>query len=144
MQLHQFKGVTLKKKIRIGRGGKRGSYSGRGVKGQHSRSGRRIRPAERDLILRFPKLRGSFNKPKTDKPKIFNLKDIAKHVKTHSEKGKALVIDHAFLKEVGLLPMRYKGRVKILGVGEIGEQVMIKGIHTSKSAKMKMDGTKKK
>jgi large subunit ribosomal protein L15 len=46
-------------KKRIGRGGKRGGYSGRGQKGQKSRAGRRIRPAERDIILRLPKLRGN-------------------------------------------------------------------------------------
>jgi len=46
-------------KKRIARGGKRGTYSGRGHKGQKSRSGRNIRPAERDIILRLPKLRGN-------------------------------------------------------------------------------------
>ena len=62
MQLHQLKPdhsrVTEK---RIGRGGKRGTYSGRGTKGQHARSGHRIRPAERDFIQRLPKLRGVGN-----------------------------------------------------------------------------------
>lgn len=49
---------TGRNKRRVGRGGKRGTYSGRGMKGQKSRSGARIRPAIRDLIKRFPKLRG--------------------------------------------------------------------------------------
>ena len=43
---------------RIARGGKRGRTSGRGQKGQKSRSGRKIRPAIRDLVQRTPKLRG--------------------------------------------------------------------------------------
>lgn len=51
-----------KTKKRVGRGGKRGTYSGRGVKGQKSRAGRRIRPAVRDLIQQIPKLRGAKNK----------------------------------------------------------------------------------
>ena len=51
-----------RKKKRVGRGGKRGTTSGRGTKGQKSRSGHRIRPAERDLLIRIPKLRGYRNK----------------------------------------------------------------------------------
>ena len=139
MQLHELRGNPRKNKKRIGRGGKRGSYSGRGVKGQKSRAGRRIRPAERDLILRLPKRRGFANKPKSDKPIIFNLKDLAKHIKTHVESGKTLVVDKTFLKEVGLLPMHYRGEVKILGVGEIGAPVVVKGLKLSKNAKMKLE-----
>lgn len=48
-------------KKRIGRGGKRGTFSGRGVKGQKARAGRKVRPATRDLIQQIPKLRGSRN-----------------------------------------------------------------------------------
>lgn len=139
MQLHQLKGQSLRRKKRIGRGGKRGSYSGRGVKGQKSRAGRRIRPAERDLIQRLPKLRGFANKPKSDKAKIFNLGDLAKYVKTHSENGKVLVIDKTFLKEVGILPIHYRGEVKILGDGAIPTRVKFQGLKLSKSAKMKVD-----
>lgn len=137
MQLHQLKGQSLKRKLRIGRGGKRGSYSGRGVKGQHSRSGRRIRPAERDLILRLPKLRGFFNKPKSEKPLVLNVKDIARHAQ-----GKAVVVDMTFLKSVHLVPKKYKGTVKILGMGEIGNSVTVQGIALSKSAQAKLGGKK--
>ncbi|OGY60161.1 MAG: hypothetical protein A3B23_00070 [Candidatus Colwellbacteria bacterium RIFCSPLOWO2_01_FULL_48_10] len=65
MQLHELQPVyPNRSRIRIGRGGKRGNTSGRGQKGQKSRAGRRIRPAQRDLIQRMPKLRGVKNKPK--------------------------------------------------------------------------------
>jgi large subunit ribosomal protein L15 len=61
--LHTIKPTTKNKsKKRIGRGGKRGTYSGKGMKGQKSRAGRKIRPAIRDLIQRTPKLRGARNK----------------------------------------------------------------------------------
>ena len=63
MMIHELPSIK-KRAQRIGRSGKRGSYSGRGVKGQKSRSGRRLRPAERDLILRIPKMRGFANAPK--------------------------------------------------------------------------------
>lgn len=43
---------------RVGRGGKRGTYSGRGMKGQKARAGANIRPAFRDVFARIPKLRG--------------------------------------------------------------------------------------
>ena len=57
MQLHQISPkLKLKKKKLIGRGGKRGTYSGRGMKGQKARAGRKIRPASRDLIQSLPKL----------------------------------------------------------------------------------------
>ncbi len=60
MQIHQIN-FRLKGKKRIGRGGKRGNYSGRGMKGQKARAGRKIRPALRDFILKIPKLRGIKN-----------------------------------------------------------------------------------
>lgn len=64
MQLHEVVPIHKNKsKKRIGRGGKRGTYSGRGMKGQKSRAGHKIRPAIRDLIQRTPKLRGAKNQP---------------------------------------------------------------------------------
>lgn len=68
MQLHELQPLhPAKNEKRIGRGGKRGTTSGRGTKGQKARSGHRIRPAERDLIQQLPKLRGFKNKPKGKK-----------------------------------------------------------------------------
>ncbi|MBI2010965.1 MAG: hypothetical protein HYS89_01915 [Candidatus Colwellbacteria bacterium] len=62
MQLHQIQPThKTPRGKRIGRGGKRGTYSGRGIKGQRSRAGRRIKPATRELIQRLPKLRGAGN-----------------------------------------------------------------------------------
>ncbi|MBI2454219.1 MAG: 50S ribosomal protein L15 [Parcubacteria group bacterium] len=59
MDLHSLKPKTKRHDAkRIGRGGKRGTTSGRGTKGQKSRAGHRIRPAIRDLMMKIPKLRG--------------------------------------------------------------------------------------
>lgn len=59
MQLHELRPKhKIKKGKRIGRGGKRGTYSGRGMKGQKSRAGTRFEPIIRGLIKRYPKLRG--------------------------------------------------------------------------------------
>ena len=59
MQLNELKQTHKSRKgQRIGRGGKRGTYSGRGVKGQKSRAGRKMMPMIREIIKRYPKLRG--------------------------------------------------------------------------------------
>ena len=59
MQAHNLtKQRGQKEKKRIARGGKRGSFSGRGIKGQKSRAGRRIRPQIRDVIKKIHKRRG--------------------------------------------------------------------------------------
>ena len=59
MQLHTLKRKTKNKTKKIvGRGGKRGTYSGRGLKGQKARAGRKIRPEFRDLLKKIPKQRG--------------------------------------------------------------------------------------
>ncbi len=67
MQTHDVKSNTLlKKKVQIGRGGKRGKTSGRGTKGQGARAGNKKRPEFRDIIKKLPKLRGyKFNSIKT-------------------------------------------------------------------------------
>lgn len=102
---------------RVGRGGKRGTTSGRGQKGQRAHAGRRIRPAERDLIQRLPKLRGRgthAHKPRRPKPRVINLKDWGK------------------VKEIP------RG-VKILAVGEIRVAVHLKGVMASKTAREKIE-----
>src|SRR5690349_9418247 len=66
MQLHQLQSSKLKPKKRVGRGGKRGTYSGHGMKGQKSRAGHRIRPGFRGgdtpFWKLFPKQRGASKK----------------------------------------------------------------------------------
>lgn len=138
MQLHQL-AKTSRKRQRVGRGGKRGTTSGRGQKGQKSRSGRRIRPAERDLILRLPKRRGFRNKIKSAKPIIFNLGDLAAKIKKLGAANAPMVLDKKFLKEAGFVPKNYSGEVKILGDGNIDFAAKVNGIAVSKSAKEKIE-----
>lgn len=109
----------LKKKKRIGRGGKKGNYSGRGMKGQKSRAGRKIRPAERDIILKFPKLRGIKFKSLKEKPIVVNL-DIINKKFTNGEK-----VDYQSLKEKRIvkLPKSKKIKIKILGNGSLDKKL---------------------
>ena len=63
MQVHELKITTKRKpRKRIGRGGIRGTYSGRGIKGQGARSGAKIDPlfegGRSTLIERTKKVRG--------------------------------------------------------------------------------------
>lgn len=139
MKLHSRTPIRAKRLQRIGRSGKRGSYSGRGVKGQHSRSGRRIRPAERDIILKIPKIRGFRNKPKADVPVVFNLGVLSGKLKSHAKAGVPLEVDHALLRSVKLLKKDYKGKVKLLGTGEIAFPISVNGMEASASAKMKIE-----
>ena len=71
MQLHELKPIHKKKpRKRVGRGGKRGTYSGRGQKGQKSRAGHRFQPVIRELIKKYPKLRGYRQKLKIKNEKL--------------------------------------------------------------------------
>lgn len=83
MQAHNLiRPKGQRNKRRIARGGKRGSFSGRGIKGQKSRAGRRIRPQIRDVIKKIHKRRGyGKNRGKSfghlqQKPQIVSLRRI--------------------------------------------------------------------
>lgn len=137
MQFHELKPKTkptLKK--RVGRGGTRGKTSGRGEKGQGARSGRKYRPAERDLYMRLPKLRGIKNLRLSSPALVLNIGTIAKLGIDHITK-KALI-------EKGIINSS-KTRVKILSMGEIKKSVTIeKGIEVSKEARKKIEAAQGK
>ncbi|MBI2623012.1 MAG: uL15 family ribosomal protein [Candidatus Liptonbacteria bacterium] len=141
MQLHQLqRDPSRKQSQRIGRGGKRGSYSGRGVKGQKSRAGRRLRPAVRDLIIRLPKRRGFRNKPKSERAVPLNLDVLARALRPlQGSKGTLVTVTPEVLVQTGIVPTEFRGVVKILGGGEIDIAIEVRGIPTSASAKMKIE-----
>ena len=137
MKLHELS--SIKKRVqRVGRGGKRGTTAGRGTKGQHSRAGRRMRPAERDLILRIPKRRGFRNKPKSDKAIVLSLEALSKMVEAAGKGKPEFEITMAFLRTAGAVPKSFSGEVKVLGGGEAAFPLILKGISASESAKKKI------
>ncbi len=138
MKLHELKTIKGREHRRVGRGGKRGTTAGRGTKGQHSRSGRRIRPAERDLIIRLPKLRGFRNKIKSDKVVTFNVGEIAAKFKALATKGAVEISNDAF-KAMKMVSKNFNGQIKILGKGEIEFPVSLNRITVSESAKAKIE-----
>lgn len=139
-QLHTLSGEYRgQRSKRIGRGGKRGSYSGRGVKGQRSRAGRRIRPAERDLILRIPKKRGFSNKPVGPKPAVIDVARLIKAIKKH-DKGREtpVKVNRALLVELELIHKRYGGAIKILGKASVDIALNFEGIKASRHVIMEV------
>ncbi|MBM3257072.1 MAG: 50S ribosomal protein L15 [Candidatus Liptonbacteria bacterium] len=140
MQLHELQKNPAKKRAqRIGRSGKRGSYSGRGVKGQKSRSGRRIRPAVRDLIIRLPKRRGFRNKPIEAKPIPIQVGILGKKLAPLHDSKAPLVVNREVLQKAGIIPPGFRGAVKILGGGELSASLELHGLPTSKSAKAQIE-----
>lgn len=131
MQLHEISHPKRHAR-RIGRGGKRGTTSGRGQKGQKSRAGHKIRPALRDLLLRIPKRRGFANLPSSPDAFVLNVGALAKGV----GKGEVTV---ASLKALGLVPQRFRGPVKVLGSGKVAAPLAVVGLKVSDSARAKIE-----
>lgn len=132
MLLNELKRNTPKdrKRPRIGRGGKRGYSSGRGQKGQRSRAGHRIRPAERDFIIRLPKLRGYQNKPLGEANAVIGLGDL--EVIKNGKVTKSALLEAGFIRDI-------KTPVKILSNGEVSRAFEIaKDIKVSAAAKEKI------
>ncbi|MDI6717523.1 MAG: 50S ribosomal protein L15 [Patescibacteria group bacterium] len=131
MQIHQLKSKNVSKQKRVGRGGKRGAFSGHGTKGQKSRAGHKIRPDVRDLIIRLPKLKGFKNKPLFDNPVAVNLLDIEKRMKENFITLESLIKN-------GLIRKSEKN-VKILSKGDISKAFNFKGLKVSQKAKEKIE-----
>jgi large subunit ribosomal protein L15 len=146
MQLNELKSRhTRKERKRIGRGGKKGTYSGRGVKGQRARAGHKFEPLIRSLIKRYPKLRGYRFKRYWPEPAVINIRDIEKKFSGEGRVGKGekseIKISPQILLEKRLL-RKIKGRipkVKILGKGILTKAVIIEGCEVSKDAKEKIE-----
>jgi len=130
MQLHELQPTTRSKsKKRVGRGGKRGTYSGKGQKGQKSRAGRKMRPGLRDQLISTPKLRGYKNKRKSDPAVAIS---VAALMRVSEE-----TITPEVLVTQGML--RRGRRAKIVANGELTVKKNISGIAVSAGAKAKIE-----
>ena len=134
MQLHEISHKKKKKK-RVGRGGKRGTYCGRGVKGQKARAGRKLQPIIRQILKKYPKLRGYAFKPTREKPEIVNLQIINQKFEEKE------IVSPKTLLEKGIIN-RIKGNipeVKILAKEEIKKKLIFKDCLFSEKAKEKIE-----
>lgn len=127
-------GATHKRK-RVGRGdgSGHGSYSGRGCKGQKSRSGGGVRlgfeGGQLALIKRLPRKRGFVNVFKTEYS-IVNVGEL-KAFSPNSE------ITPKGLLDIGLIK-NFKYPVKILGGGDIDRPLVVKADKFSTAAEKKI------
>lgn len=135
MQLQEIKPIHKRKKQkRIGRGGKRGTYSGRGVKGQRTRAGRKMVPPIRELIKKYPKLRGYRFKSIKKKSAIINIKDLEKVFKKGDLISPQVLIEKRLVRKIkGRIP-----EIKILGQGSLTKKLTIKGCQSSEKAREKI------
>ena len=129
-----------KKKIRVGRGigSGRGKTSSRGHKGQKSRSGVAIKSFEggqMPLYRRLPK-RG-FKSPNKQKIAILNLNNIQKILEKNKHNIKN-TIDLKVLKEKKIIKNKFM-KLKILGSGEIKNNIEITANFASKQASSKVE-----
>jgi len=127
------------KKIRVGRGigSGKGKTSGRGVKGQKSRSGVAIKSFEggqMPLYRRLPK-RG-FNPLKKEKIAIINLEKIQKLIDT-KKIDSTNKVNIEVLKKLNVVNKKYN-KIKILANGEITKKIELSVHMISKKAEEKL------
>jgi len=138
MQTNNLVRKTENKKSKtIGRGGKRGKTSGRGHKGQWAHGSHGVRPEFRDLLKKFPKIRG-------------HGKNRARTVNSGITRATALnmgVVDAAFDAgaKVNLSALLEKGLVKksggknpvvkILAGGDVTKKLSFVGFEMSAAAR---------
>lgn len=134
MQLHQLKPVHKSKKSkRVGRGGKKGTYCGRGIKGQKARAGRKLKPIIREILKKYPKLRGYKFKAKKE-IEVVNLEILEKKFNPQEiVEPEVLVAKKIIRRRGGKVP-----KVKILARGEITKPLIIKNCLLSKKAEEKI------
>jgi large subunit ribosomal protein L15 len=133
-------GKVISKKMRVGRGigSGKGKTSGRGIKGQKSRSGVAIKSFEggqMPLYRRLPK-RGFNTINKTKIAKI-NLEKIQTFIEQKTINSND-TIDAKLLKKLKIINKNSQ-KLKILGTGEIKVKINIEADLVSKSAMEKLE-----
>jgi large subunit ribosomal protein L15 len=134
MQIHDLKLKNPRKKRKtIGRGGKKGTYSGKGNKGQKARSGAHVSPlfeGGRSTLVDHMKKKRGFKS-------LNNKKQVVQIANLENKFKKDDIINLESLLKAGLISRKEIGNgVKIIGKEEIKIKLTIeKGILLSSSAK---------
>jgi large subunit ribosomal protein L15 len=134
-----------KERKRIGRGlgSGKGRYSGRGIKGQKSRSGSHMMPAgfeggQMPIDMRLPKLRGNTSAdampvgPFRTSTQPVNLRDLEARFEPGAEVTPEALVAAGLIKHT-------KIDVKILGSGELTKKLAVTAHGFSKTAKEKIE-----
>lgn len=150
MQLSTLKAKhTRKSQKRVGRGGKRGTTSGAGTKGQKSRAGATVRAGFRGGDNRiwqlFPKQRGASKKHGNKSPHRKHRYFSIKRYKPWEVNVRALdifsdgdTVSIETLKAKGLISGEAH-LVKILATGDLKRKLTFKGVSVSAMAKQKIE-----
>lgn len=131
LQLNKLEKITQRRK-RVGRGGKRGRYCGRGKEGQKSRTGSTseitafFEGGQMPLVRRIPR-RGFTNVFKRD-VRAVNLKDLEKKFAA----GETVNLES--LKQKGLVKGSTAFFVKVLGTGNLTKKLTVNVNAVSESA----------
>ncbi|MDD5146545.1 MAG: uL15 family ribosomal protein [Candidatus Pacebacteria bacterium] len=132
MQLNELKPIhKARKSKRVGRGGKRGTFSGKGVKGQKSRAGRKMQPSMREAIKRFHKLRGYRQNLIAKREVAISLDVLEKNFQSGEKVTPAVLVAKRIIRNInGKLPS-----VKVLAKGKLTKKISIEGCRVSQAAK---------
>jgi large subunit ribosomal protein L15 len=138
MKLHDIKPAagSRRKKVRRGRGDSSGagSFSGRGCKGQNSRSGGGVRlgfeGGQTPLLRRTPKLRG-FKNPCRIEYRAINLYILEDKFADGDKVTPETLVEKGVVSSVST-------PVKILGQGELTKKLTFEGVVLSKSVASKL------
>ncbi len=130
IELHTIKSPKNRSKKRVGRGnGGKGTYSGRGLKGQRSRTGGAgglKRFGMKSALLKVPKLRGFKS--------IYAKKEAVSLSTLEKTMDGSKIVTPELLKEMKLIRSIKKG-VKIVANGELTKKIAVKGCGVSAKAK---------
>lgn len=132
MQIHQLKPKHYNRaKKRVGRGGRKGTYSGHGMKGQASRAGRKMVPIIREFIKRYPKLKGYRRFVLDDFSAVVNLDVLDKNCKDGETINPENLIKKGLVSKMnGKAP-----KIKILGTGKLAKKLIFENCKFSAKAK---------
>ncbi len=133
MQIHELQLTPRKKKKVIGRGGKRGTTSGKGTKGQKARSGGNVDPlfegGRSTFTERLKKVRGF----KAVNPKKITI-TLAQLERAY-ENGETVSVETLLAKKLVARKARVAG-VKIVSTGKLTKKLKLDdAIFTSESAR---------
>ena len=130
MQINSLKSRSLKSRKRVGRGGKSGTYSGKGMKGQKSRSGysrRSTWEGGRTTLIAATKKNKGF-KSRNPKNQVVSLSSLESNFKDGDK------ITPEILKKAGLIN-DISVPVKILNNGELKKKLEFKDVLMSSTVK---------
>ena len=129
MLAHELRVKAKQKKKRIGRGGKTGTYCGRGGKGQTARKGysqRATFEGGRTSIVSFSKKNRGFKTPEK-LVQLVTLNQLNQKFSSGEEVNKESLKERQLISSL-------KFPVKILATGKIEKKIQIEGVLASKAA----------